>query len=308
MRCLSLVMLLVTACASPKEQAFKPETLAPASAFTQQQSYLIAADGAPLPLYQWLPESKPKAIILALHGFNDYGHAFTLPAEALAAKQIGVIAYDQRGFGKTAQRGIWAGQKNLVRDLRHAITAIHQRYPDVPLFVLGESMGGAVAIVACANDGCPKVKGVILSAPAVWGENTFSLFFRVPLWVMAHSFPSSQFTGEDVKIQASDNIPMLIAMGKDPLIIKKTRVDAIYGLVGLMDEAYAQAPELTLPALVLYGAKDEVIPAAPVRCMVETMKPMPDFKLYPQGYHMLLRDLGRKAVADDVADWILDHR
>lgn len=298
-----IAIIGLAACASPQEQAFKPAVPAP---FDWQQDQLKGADAAPMPLHRWMPKAEPKAIIIALHGFNDYGNAFALSGEAFQSQGIGVIAYDQRGFGATAQRGIWAGHKNLTRDLRHMIAATRARYPHVPLYVLGESMGGAVAMVTCAHGGCDGLNGLILSAPAVWGDDTMNVLYRLPLWVMAHLFPSSEFTGEDVKIQASDNIPMLIAMGKDPLIIKKTRVDAIYGLVHLMDDAYRTASEIDLPILLLYGQRDQVIPRKPIEHTINHLKAPHRAKLYPKGYHMLLRDLGRKAVIDDVVEWIKD--
>ena len=57
---------------------------------------------------------------------------------------------------------------------------------------------------------------------------------------------------------------MLMALGRDPLVIKETRIDAIYGLMQLMDDAYAKVPDVKTPVLLLYGAHDEVIPREPV--------------------------------------------
>src|SRR6185312_7174511 len=66
---------------------------------------LVASDGAHLPLRFWLPEDKPRAVILALHGFNDYSEAFALPAAQWAKDGIATYAYDQRGFGAAPERG-----------------------------------------------------------------------------------------------------------------------------------------------------------------------------------------------------------
>ncbi|MCR6629000.1 MAG: lysophospholipase [Magnetospirillum sp.] len=66
---------------------------------------------------------------------------------------------------------------------------------------------------------------------------------------------------------------------------------------------------MRLPALVLYGEKDEVVPAEPTWTMVETL---PDTSgsqrvaLYRNGYHMLLRDLQAKVVLDDIVAWIAE--
>jgi len=57
-------------------------------------------------------------------------------------------AYDQRGFGKSPTRGRWPGTDTLVEDARAVAALLHERYPDLPIYVVGESMGGALALVA----------------------------------------------------------------------------------------------------------------------------------------------------------------
>ena len=101
---------------------------------------------------------------------------------------------------------------------------------------------------------------------------------------------------------------MLRALNKDPLIIKKTRIDAIYGLTNLMDQALEAAWELNQPLLVLYGKKDEVIPKTPIMVMLsrlpEQAKVTRKVILYDEGYHMLMRDLQAKVVWRDIINWI----
>jgi len=118
-------------------------------------------------------------------------------------------------------------------------------------------------------------------------------------------------TGRGLRVQGSDNLPMLKALAADPLVLKGARVDTIYGLVDLMDDALAAAPRLTAPTLFLYGAHDEVIPRQPIAQFVAHLPPDPGHRrrlaYYPQGYHLLLRDLDGATVTGDVASWILDR-
>ncbi|MCH7795591.1 MAG: alpha/beta hydrolase, partial [Proteobacteria bacterium] len=115
-------------------------------------------------------------------------------------------------------------------------------------------------------------------------------------------------TGRGLKIQASDNIEMLRALGRDPLYIKETRIDALHGLVDLMDAALAAAPRLHTPALLLYGAKDEVVPEGPAlrlwQALPESARDRQRRALYEDGWHMLLRDLKAEVVLNDVVHWI----
>lgn len=272
----------------------------------------ITTDGRRLPLRKWLPQGRVKAVILALHGFNDYSNAFAAPATLWARNGIATYAYDQRGFGAAPGRGRWPGRQILAVDAATACGILRRLYPSVPLYLLGESMGGAVAVIAMTGESgtpIPDVDGVILTAPAVWGRTTMDLLPRVALFVGIRFLPGLTLTGQSLHILASDNIPMLRALGRDPLVIKGTRVDTIWGLVNLMDAALAAAPRLHVRLLVMYGAHDEIIPKQPMRRFVRALPhdsgQRQKFAYYRHGYHMLLRDLEGPMVSADIAGWIL---
>ena len=273
-----------------------------------EPAHLATADGARLPLRSWQLRSDPRFAVLALHGFNDYSSAFEAPGRRWAEAGGAVYAYDQRGFGGTPQRGVWAGDDRLLDDAATAMALIRARHPDLPLFVVGESMGGAVAKAAFARDDAPKIDGLVLVAPAVWGRSTMNPLYRFALWSGAHLAPSAIVTGRGLRRQASDNIPMLIALGRDPLVIKETRVDSLWGLVGLMDGALEAAPRLALPTLVLYGERDEIVPPHATKRMLETLAAPHRLAVYPDGWHMLLRDLKAGVPQDDILAWFEDRR
>lgn len=269
--------------------------------------YYLTADGVDLPLKSWQADKPAKAVIIAVHGFNDYRNGFAFPASWWMQRGITTYAYDQRGFGETAYRGIWAGTDRLKKDLAVLVDLVRDRHPDVPLYLLGESMGGAVVMASAREANFPKVDGLILSAPAVWGWQSLNGFYRAALWCAAHLVPSMTASGNGLGIQASDNISMLQNLGRDSYFIKQTRIDSVYGLVGLMDQAYNSAEKLDLPTLVLYGAQDEVIPKDPVEDVVARLPKTADIVLYEDGWHLLMRDLQAPLVWRDIDRWITDR-
>jgi acylglycerol lipase len=301
----ALVALTLAACAQPQTNPRGPLVQAPA--LTAEAFEM--ADGMRLHYRRWAPEAgEPKAVILALHGFNDHSRAWELPAASWAAAGIATYAYDQRSFGRSPAPGIWPGSEALVEDLRAAIGLLAARHRDAPVFVIGESMGGAVILAAHRASALSGARGAILSAPAVRGRETLGPWSRFWLWALAHTVPGFAPTLEGTGIRPSDNIPMLRELGRDPLFIKRTRVDALYGLVGLMDDAFAAAPGFDAPALILVGANDNLIPDTAMRTMLERL-PAAERRVetYPGGYHMLMRDLARDRVHDDVARWVLER-
>jgi alpha-beta hydrolase superfamily lysophospholipase len=272
---------------------------------------LRMADGALLPLRVWRPAGRPTAVILALHGFNDYSRAFEEPAAFWAKRGIVTYAYDQRGFGDAPYPGRWAGVDTLINDLAVASRLVRHSHPGIPFIVLGESMGGAVIMVALASATPPGADGVILSAPAIWSRETMPLWQRIGLAVLSHTVPGMKVSGRGLGKVPSDNIAMLRKLSRDPKVIKRTRIDAIYGLVNLMDAALAAAPTLRGDTLMLYGKREDIIPDGARRAL-EARLPRDACNLrlaeYDSGYHMLLRDLMAERVLTDVAAWVGNRR
>jgi acylglycerol lipase len=126
-------------------------------------------ESANVPRRQWLPDGPPRALILTLHGFNDYSEAFADFGSYAASHGIAVYAYDQSGFGANPDAGLWPGTTTLVSDLRRERARLAALYPNLPVYLLGESMGAAVLIAAVAEHAPLDAAGMIMTAPAVWG-------------------------------------------------------------------------------------------------------------------------------------------
>ena len=271
------------------------------------QHFYKTEDGAVLPLKQWLPGSEPKAVIIALHGFNDYSNFFDRPANYLSEQGIASFAYDQRGFGGSPKRGSWPGITAYHNDLLSFVQLVRHRFPQQPIFLLGESMGGAIVITAMRQT-IPEVAGIILVAPALWARQTMPWYQTSLLWTLAHTVPRLTLTGRSVGVQASDNIDMLRELGRDPLVIKATRVEAIYGLTDLMDAAFNSATELNAKTLLMYGEKDEIIPKKATHAFLQRFLSVPGetktVAFYQHGYHMLLRDMQADKIWQDIVAWI----
>ncbi len=297
---LAALILLACGCqihfAAPKDGTF-PMLIA--------ETYFQTPDGRALPLAQYRA-AKPKGIIVALHGFNDYSNAFANPAPFWRDKGYSVFAYDQRGFGKNKDAGLWAGAETLAQDARHMIETLHRDYPGLPIYLLGDSMGGAVSILASADNPPLGLSGMILIAPAVWGRAAMNPFQVMALWAATHVAPWLHLSGKHLDLQPSDNIPMLRQLAADPLVLKNARTETLYGMTDLMDEALEQSANIHLPTLVLYGGNDEIIPPAAMRAMLKRLPENAAWQIayYKDGYHMLLRDLDGGKYWRDILDWI----
>ena len=313
---LALALLLaglLAACAPTLQQAGRPEAVF--SGPRLEDNALVSFDGARLGLTRWEAvddsgaPARPWAVIVGVHGMNDYANAFHLAAPWWAARGITTLAYDQRGFGRSPGRGVWAPDALKVADLRAIVALARRRWPGALIVVAGESLGGAVALEAFASDDPPAADRLVLLAPAVWGWSTQPIPYRAALWLTARSAPGRVITPPAWlvrKVYPSDNLDELRAMGRDPLMVWGARADTLYGLVSTMQRGQEAAGRLRLPALWLYGAHDPIIPRGATLRAVRRLPPGARTALYADGWHLLMRDRQGPKVWADVAAFMRD--
>lgn len=302
-RVLAVGLGLVSACAlagaeSPGTPIRTPRLLADAA---------LMDDGFRLPLRSWGDPERAQGLVLALHGFNDYGNAFAGLGDYLGAQGRLLYAVDQRGFGATAQRGRWPGEGRLVDDLLVLIELLRGRHPGVPITLVGESMGGALLLAASPR--LRDLQGLVLIAPAVWSRDTMPAFQRLLLAAAVRGLPGLKLTGRGLGIRPTDNDPFWRSFSADPLVIKATRVDALWGVTNLMDLAARSSPPSGVPVLLLYGEHDRIIPKGAFCTWLRRLDhPRSDLRLalYGKGWHMLTRDRQGAWVLADIATWIQD--
>lgn len=306
---IALASLMLAACAPTVQQALVAPATYEGARFDPDVHRFYSFDGAPLGLSVWRPDGEPWAVVIAVHGMNDYGEAFYLAGPSWAQEGIATYAYDARGHGRSPLRGVWGGTRLLTEDLRTAVRVARREHPNAVIAVVGDSMGAATSIAAFASDDPPPADRLVLVAPAVWGWSTLPTSYAATLWVGAHTFPYRAVTppkGVVRRIVASDNNAMLNKIWRDPLMIKTTRIDAVYGLVRLMETASQGAGHIKAPTAFLYGAKDQIIPRASALRAAQRLPAAARTATYANGYHMLLRDKQADVVWKDVVSFLRD--
>lgn len=293
----------VPGCTPLTQQRFAAdETIAPM--FDVENDTFTSFDGAPLGLTVWPVEdqAEPDIVVIGLHGMNDWANAFYMAAPFWAKHGVTTYAYDQRGFGRSPNRGIWPDEDLLREDLRTAVRLARIRHPEATLAVVGISMGGAVAMSTFGAEGAPEIDRLVLSAPGLRGWGALPLSYRTSLWISARVRPGWVVTPPRrlVRIEPTDNLEMLREIWSSPLMLRDNRIDQVHGVVSLMETAHQRASGLPPDrTLIAYGANDYVIPPAGVQ---RTSKILPDGMrtvYYPDGYHMLMRDRQAERVWSD---------
>lgn len=251
----------------------------------------------------------PDVVIIAVHGMNDYAGAFHAAGAWWSAHGATVYAYDQRGFGRSPGWMLWPQPSVMRQDLDTAVEIARRRHPNAKVAVVGESMGAAVTITAFAEHGHPKADALILSGPGLWGWGSLPWLYSASLWISSHVRPDwIVVPPDDVHIVATDNTRKLREMWYDPLVQKTNRIDSVYGVVSIMDEADRKIADLPpdIPTLLLRGKHDEVIPEDAAKTATLKMSAHVRTAWYEKGYHMLMNDLQAETVWRDILAFIRD--
>ena len=306
--------LILSACAAPHIQP----PLTPPPGFVGahvEDRALVMSDGARLPYLHWgAKDGAPWAVIVALHGMNDHDASFRLAGPWWAEQGIETWSYDQRGFGGAPGRGEWAGQQRMTDDLREITAMARARYPNAVIAVVGESMGGSVTAAAFGSDNPPDADRIVLLAPGVWGWSTQGPLNSTALNIAARALGDvalepPEFITRD--IHASSNTLELIRNGRDPRSILATRFDTVYGLVDLMEVSSRSLGRIRGDAILMYGAHDEVVKKGPMKAALEQAEREGgtlQTAWYPNGWHLLNRDLDAETVYRDVVSWLRDPK
>lgn len=279
--------------------------MAACSLFSGKQSDTTSI---PEPLAQtvreWAPAGTPRGVILGLHSFGDFGAAFEQLGPWFAEAGYVFVAYDQAGFGDRLEQGRWAGEKQLVDEAVTQIRRLHQTHA-APLFVLGESLGGAVAILAAQQEP-DKVAGLMLAGPAV----REGIRFRYG-WNAAIATATTLAPGYRLTVERNADDPTLAPtsaqrLAEDPRVMREVRMDAYWGLIKLADSASDSANNLNIPTLLLYGGKDHSVPEAGIRHLRAHLSANArgEYRFYPNAPHLLLQSRQWQQVSQDISQWL----
>jgi len=246
-----------------------------------------ASDGADVPYRIWMAR-EPRAAILLLHGCCDYSGAYDEIAPKLAQHGFSCMAYDQRGFGATASRGDWTSQERIVSDAREAIDFFRARVgPETPLFVIGESMGGSVAVHTAATHPDLNLAGIVLVAPGALASalrNTLYRWFTNVLRLFA--------SGSEIVVERTDARELTAAAAirllADPMVMQAIRAELLAGVVAMGYAAVDAAHNVTVPVLTMAAGKDDLLRAECVRQLHDNLAGEKRWAAIGQGPHLLL--------------------
>ena len=249
----------------------------------------------------------PRAVVGLIHGLGEHCRRYDRVAEFFNSHDIAVIGYDRQGFGRSeGPRGHTADYRNYIDGVAQLRVQCERRYPNVPVFLYGQSMGGQLLLHYLIHRR-PKLAGAIVSSPHI-----DTGFKPNPLVVsggrlLRRFWPSLTMDNQLDLSQLSRDPAVRTAYQNDPYTHQ--RVSTRIGIDLLERAKYLQqyAGGLPVPTLLLHGSKDGITSHDASAAFAQRNPQQLSWRSYPGLYHELHNEPEREQVLADIYGWIQDR-
>jgi alpha-beta hydrolase superfamily lysophospholipase len=266
--------------------------------------------GTQFPGFEVVPRDAQAGLII-VHGIAEHSARYRHVAASLAERNIASFVYDQRGHGKyPGTRTHVADFAEFAGDLQKIGENVQGRFPTLPLFVWGHSMGSIVALLAairgadwsrgfittgCALDAMPKLKGVAGGALRVSAALVPRL--RISLGIDATAL---------TRVLEEQQHHM-----QDPLVPRTASLRLLYGFADACRTSRKDAAQITAPWLAVHGGADKVCPVSGSQALIAALgSPDKQIIIYPELLHEVHNEDAdaRSALFDLMSRWMLERK
>ena len=263
-------------------------------------------DGLKLYLQAWMPET-PRAALFLVHGLGEHSSRYAHLAEKLVDADISVYTFDGRGHGKSSvpvPTAYFEDYQDYLKDIDALFNKVISYSPNIPVFIFGHSMGGALVASYVLNYR-PKANGVILSSAALKpAENTSKLLIALSA-IISRLAPKLKVLKLDPNMISHDSVEVLKYI-QDPLVYSQPiPARTAYEILRMMRQIEEKAAEFTLPVLILHGSADMLTnPIGSDEFFKYAGSEDKTLIPYPGLYHELINELEKEEVMKKIVSWV----
>lgn len=264
-------------------------------------------DGLNFYIQGWEPEKKPKAVIALVHGFGEHTGRYAHVGDPFNKAGYALIGFDLRGHGKSGgARGHTPSYDALMDDIADFMALIKKRYPAIPRFLYGHSMGGNQVLNFCLRYK-PDVVGVIATGP--WLKLAFDPpALQVTLAkTMGHIAPSfTQNSPLDTSALSHDQ-KVVDAYNTDPLVHSKISARLFVGIYESGLWALEHADEFSVPLLLMHGTADRITSCAASAEFAKRAGKIVTWHAWEGLYHEIHNESEKAEVLNYMIHWMDGH-
>jgi alpha-beta hydrolase superfamily lysophospholipase len=261
------------------------------------------AEGLQIHAQHW-PVSQAKAVITLVHGVGEHIGRYAHVAQWFNQQQIAVLGYDHQGYGKSkGLRGHAKSLAVLLDDIGQALDETRQRYPGIPHFLYGHSLGGNMVLNYLFRRQ-PELQGVIATAP--WIRLAFPApFLKVLAGRVLHRFLPTLRLPSGLAVQFISHDPAVVdAYQNDPLVHNKLSLSAGIQLLDASIWLDNYAGKSPLPLLLQHGTGDKLTSAPATKELADRLAGNVTLKEWPELYHEIHNEPEKEAVFGYTLAWM----
>ncbi|XP_054243231.1 monoglyceride lipase isoform X3 [Indicator indicator] len=240
--------------------------------------HIVNADGQHLFCRYWKPAAAPRALVFIAHGAGEHCGRYDDLAQRLTELNLFVFAHDHVGHGQSeGDRMVVSDFHVFIRDSLQHIDLMKKEHPELPVFILGHSMGGAISILT-ASERPSEFSGMVLISPLV---------------------VASPEVATPIKMESYTSDPLVYHGGM--------KVSFVIQLMNAIARIERALPKLTLPILVLHGSTDKLCDIKGSYLLMDTVQSQDKtLKVYEEAYHALHKELPEvsTSVFTEILTWI----
>lgn len=253
-------------------------------------------------------ERSPRALIFVSHGVGEHCSRYEEFAHVLAKQGFLVISHDHVGHGRSEGEPVQISSFRVyVADVLKHIDESSASNGGLPIFMLGHSMGGTIAIL-CAMERPHFFAGLVLCAPAIMANPQTATRFMIFVGkIVSHISPSFQVVGSEDCSALSRDPDEVAALSTDPLGWKGgLKVRWAMAMHDAMETVKENIPKFEWPFIVLHGDADRLAMVEGSKLLEKAASEDKTIKIYPGFYHKLLNEPkeDRALVMNDIVSWI----
>jgi alpha-beta hydrolase superfamily lysophospholipase len=266
------------------------------------------ADEVELYYQLWLPSNHPRGVMTISHGVGEHSGRYMNLVCPLTENNFAVCGFDHLGCGKSVgQRGHIKSWEDFRSGLRTCLQFIQSRYPDLPVFLYGHSMGALIALEYIQQT--PKgLQGVILSGTPIEPAGVRTPIKELLAKLLSGIWPTFSIDLGLDPADLSHDPQVILAYKEDPLVQKFVSVRWGTEAISTQEHTAGRPDLIQLPVLFIHGSDDPLNLVSGVRKYFEQVSyPDKQLLIYEGSLHEPHNDLEHARVARDLIAWLEQH-
>jgi alpha-beta hydrolase superfamily lysophospholipase len=267
----------------------------------------VSRDGLQLYAQAWAPDGEPQAVVCLVHGIGEHSGRYAYVAGRLTAAGYAVLAYDQRGHGRSpGPRGHTPSFDHLLDDIGLLLDQAERLYPDLPCFLYGHSLGGGL-VLNFAIRRQPQIAGVISTSPSL-RQTKPSPALQLALGRILYRLAPSFTMASGLELAAISRDPEVVRVYQaDPLVHNRVSAQLGIDLIDTGQWALDHAAEFPVSLLLIHGAADRITSPEASREFAARAPGDVSLHILEGAYHETHNEPEKDHMTQIVIDWLAER-